>query len=343
MKKVNKYTRVVNLLTIICIILLLSQHSFAQDDGARAYWNTRAGTNVISFQYLPINIGVSGSQAFAPGQYIYPNSDIAANIFIGTWARHLTLFNRPSAFAVNIIGGSVDANFNTRVSTDSLPPGMSPGTALSQSSSGFSDPNMQLVVNLIGTPPLRSGVDLLNYEPTWSLDIAMMLAFPIGEYQNDKLVNIGLNRWYGRIALPFKWHFGVFSPGYMSSFELIPAVWLFAENSDFLEQKLENEPLWSLEAHLTHDFTSNFFGSLDMLYQSGFQSKINGDDMGENLEIGNLGFALNYQISDNITIRTGYSSNVFGDKNLETSVVKLQFVYAWHTATENMKKLMHGH
>jgi hypothetical protein len=343
MKKVNKYIRVVNLLTIICIILLLSQHSFAQDDGARAYWNARAGTNVISFQYLPLNIGASGSQAFAPGQYIYPNSDIAANIFVGTWARHMTLFNRPSALAVNIIGGSVDANFNTRTSTDSLPPGMSPGTALSQSSSGFSDPNMQLVVNLFGTPPLRSGVDLLNYEPTWSLDIAMMLAFPIGEYENDKLVNIGLNRWYGRIALPFKWHFGVFSPGYMSSFELIPSVWLFAENSDFLEQKLENEPLWSLEAHLTHDFTSNFFGSLDMLYQSGFQSKINGDAMGENLEIGNLGFALNYQISDNITIRTGYSSNVFGDKNLETSVVKLQFVYAWHTASENMKKLMEGH
>jgi len=101
--------------------------------------------------------------------------------------------------------------------------------------------------------------------------------------------------------------------------------------------------LWSLEAHLTHDFTTNFYGSLDMLYQSGFQSKINGDDVGEKLEIGNLGFALNYQISDNITIRTGYSSNVFGDKNLETSAIRLQFVYGWNTASENAKKLMQGH
>jgi len=343
MKKVKKYTRLLTLFTTLGIFLSLSGSAFSQDDGARAYWNARAGTNVISFQYLPLNIGASGSQAFAPGQYIYPNSDIDVNVMIGSWAHHMNLFNRPSALALNIIGGSVDANFNTRVSTDSLPPGVSAGTALSQSSSGFGDPNMQLVVNLFGTPPLRSTVDLLNYEPTWSLDIAMMLAFPLGEYQSDKLVNIGLNRWYGRIALPFKWHFGVFSPGYMSSFELIPAVWLFAENSDFLEQKLENEPLWSLEAHLTHDFTTNFFGSLDMLYQSGFQSKINSDDVGEKLEIGNLGFALNYQISDNITIRTGYSSNVFGDKNLETSVVRLQFVYAWHTATENSKKLMQGH
>jgi hypothetical protein len=343
MNSVNRESLLVKLFILFFIIIVFNQTCIAQDDGARAYWNARAGTHVFSFQYLPLNIGASGSQAFAPGQYIYPNSDIDVNVMIGSWAHHMNLFNRPSALALNIIGGSVNANFNTRVSTDSLPPGMSPGTALSQSSSGFGDPNMQLVVNLFGTPPLRSTVDLLNYEPTWSLDIAMMLAFPLGEYESDKLVNIGLNRWYGRIALPFKWHFGVFSPGYMSSFELIPSVWLFSENGDFLEQKLENEPLWSLEAHLTHDFTTKFFGSLDMLYQSGFQSKINGDAMGENLEIGNLGFALNYQISDNITIRTSYSSNVFGDKNLETSVVRLQFVYAWHTATENSKKLMQGH
>jgi hypothetical protein len=343
MKKIIKYTRVLTLFTTLGIFLSFSGSALSQDDGARAYWNARAGTNVISFQYLPLNIGASGSEAFAPGQYIYPNSDIDVNVMIGSWAHHMNLFNRPSALAFNIIGGSVDANFNTTVSSDSLPPGMSPGTALSQSSSGFGDPNMQLVVNLFGTPPLRSTVDLLNYEPTWSLDFAVMLAIPLGEYESDKLVNIGLNRWYGRVALPFKWHFGVFSPGYMSSFELIPAVWLFAENSDFVEQKLENEPLWSLEAHLTHDFTTNFFGSLDMLYQSGFQSKINSDDVGEKLEIGNLGFALNYQISDNITIRTSYSSNVFGDKNLETSVVRLQFVYAWNTTTENAKKLMQGH
>ncbi|MEE9118990.1 MAG: transporter, partial [Calditrichia bacterium] len=174
------------------------------------------------------------------------------------------------------------------------------------------------------------------------LDIAAMMAFPVGKYNSEKLVNIGLNRWYGRIALPFKWHFGVFSPGYMSSFELTPAVWLFAENEEFIGHKLENDPLLSLEAHLTHDFTRNFFGSLDMLYQYGFQSKIDGSEVGEKLEIGNVGFAMNYQISDNITIRTSFSSNVFGDENLETSAIRLQFIYGWNQISQNMKKLMEG-
>ena len=341
MKKANKFHCLPALLAM-AIALSFSGPALAQDDGARAYWDARAGTHVVSFQYLPIGISAFGSTAFAPGQFIYPNSDIKANIFLGTWAYHMTFLNRPSSFAVNIIGGNVGVDVNTNVPPQFVPPDttvIAPGTAFGQSSSGFSDPDIQLVVNLFGTPPLKSNVDLLNYEPTWSLAVAVMLAFPIGEYENDKLVNIGLNRWYGRVALPFKWHFGVFSPGYMSSFELIPAVWLFAENDDFLGKKLENDPLWSLEAHLTHDFAPGFFGSLDMLYQNGFQSKIDGDDVGEKLELGNLGFALNYQVTDNVTTRLGFSSNVFGDDNLETSVIRLQFIYAWNPASENMKKL----
>jgi hypothetical protein len=198
-------------------------------------------------------------------------------------------------------------------------------------------------VNIFGTPPLKSGVDLLNYEPTWTFDAAVMLAIPVGKYDDDKLVNMGLNRWFGRLALPFKYHFGVFDRGHMSSIEVIPSIWLFGENDEFLGQKLENDPLWQLEAHLTHDFTVGFFGSLDLLYRGGFQSEINGVDVGDELDVGNLGFTLNYQVTDTITVRTGFSSNVFGDNDLDNSILRMQFVYAWHPVTENMKRLRQGH
>jgi len=332
--------------TILTIIFSVNMPAVAQDDGARAYWNGRSGTNVFSFQYLPMNIGASDSKAFAPGQYIYPNSDIDANVFVGTYSRHMTIFNRASALTVNVIGGSVGATMNASIGSDSLllPPGINPGTSFNQSSNGFADPNVQLVVNLIGSPKLKSTVDLLNYEPSFTMDIALLVAVPIGAYENDKLVNLGLNRWYSRIALPLKYHFGVFSPGYMSSFEVTPSVYLFAENADFVDgHTLKNEPLWSIESHLTHDFTTNFFASLDMLYQSGFQSELDGNEIAEKFKIGTLGFTLNYSVSDNITIRTSYNSNVFGDDNLETSSIRLQFVYAWNRASQNAKKLQHGH
>jgi hypothetical protein len=179
----------------------------------------------------------------------------------------------------------------------------------------------------------------LNYEPTWTVDAAVMVGVPIGQYDDDKLVNMGLNRWFGRVALPVKYHFGAFEPGYRSSFELTPSVWLFADNDNFIGQDLENDPMWQLEAHLTHDFTRTFSGSIDMLYRTGFQSEIGGTELGDELEIGDLGFSLQYQINDNIAVRTSFSSNLFGDEDLDTSIIRLQFVYGWHNLMENLKKL----
>ena len=45
---------------------------------------------------------------------------------------------------------------------------------------------------------------------------------------------------------------------------------------------------------------------------------------------------------NNLTLRTSYMSNVFGDDDLDNSVIRIQFVYAWHRLMENMKKLQHG-
>jgi hypothetical protein len=340
----NGHTRLLAFVATLVIILSLSGPLLATDDGARAYWKGRDGTQVVSFQYLRWDIEASGVQQFDPGQYVYPNSDAEASVFLATWSRHMTLFKRPSSLAVNLIGGNVDVNVDISAAPPQfLPPGVAPGSSFGQSASGYGDPGVQLDVNLFGTPPLKSTVDLLNYEPTWTLDAAVMVAIPIGEYDDDKLVNMGLNRWYGRVAFPFKYHFGVFTPGYMSSLEVIPSVWFFSENDDFLGQTLENDPLLQLEAHLTHDFTAGFFGSLDLLYRSGFQSEINGVKLGDELDLGNLGFTLNYQITDNVTMRTGYTSNVFGDDDLDNSILRMQFVYAWHPATENAKKLRGGH
>ena len=340
----NRLTRLLTIFTVLTFILSFSSMTLAVDDGARAYWKGRDGTNVVSFQYLNLDMQASGAQQFDPSMYIYPDSDTEADIFMASWARHITLFNRPSSFALNFTGGSVDVDVNTSlIPPEYLPPGATPGSTFSQSASGYADPTIQLDVNLFGTPPLRSNVDLFNYEPTWTFDAAVMLAVPVGQYDEDKLVNMGLNRWYGRLALPIKYHFGIFNPGQMSSFELTPSVWLFAENDEFLGQDLENDPMWQIEAHLTNDFTPSFYGSLDLLYRSGFQSEINGVDVGDELDVGNLGFTLNYQTTGNLNIRTTFSSNVFGDSDLDNSILRLQFIYAWNTASENSKRLEKGH
>jgi hypothetical protein len=337
----NRYHGMWAYFAALALILMFSQAGFAVDDGARAYWKAREGTQGFSIQNLRLDLQGTDSQQFAPGQFMYSNSDVEANIFVANYVRHTTLFNRPSSYSFALAGGNIDAQIDAKSPSQFLPPGTS--GAFNQSSSGYADPTMQMVVNLFGTPPLKANFDLIDYEPTWNVDAAVMVGVPVGEYDNNKLVNLGQNRWFGRVALPVTYNFGVFTRGYMKSFEFIPSVWLFEDNGDFMGQKLKNDPMWQLEAHLTNDFTPGFWGSLDALYRSGFQSQIDSVNVGSELDIGNVGFTLNYQATDNLSMRTGVSSNVFGDKDLDNSMLRLQFIYGWHPDNVNMKKLQRGH
>ena len=340
MKNINCSSRILALVASTLAIALISGPANAQDDGARTYWKGRAGTNAMSFQYLNMNLQASDTVQFDPSHYIYPAADAEADIFVLSYARHMTLFNRPSILSANLVGGSVDVQFDTTITPpEFLPPGVVPGATFSQSASGYADPSVQLDVNLFGTPKLPAIFSYMNYEPTWTLDAAFMLGVPLGQYDADKVVNLGLNRFYGRLAFPFKYHFGVFSRGYMSSLEIVPSIWIFTENDDFMGQSLQNDPMLQLEAHWTHDFTRHFYGSIDLLYRNGFQSEINDVKLGSDIKIGDLGFTLNFQVTDNVTVRTSFSSNVFGDSDIETSMIRLQFVYAWDKAIENIKKL----
>jgi len=344
MKPKNQPTGLFAGIALAVILLSFGSPANAIDDGPRAYWKARDGTHVVSTQYLFLDMNASDTQTFDPSHFIYPNSEAEADLFMASYAYHYTLLDRPSSIAVNLLGGSADVDVDTNfIPSEFLPPGVAPGASFNQSATGFGDPTVQLDINLFGTPPLKSTVDLLNYEPTWTIDAAVMLAVPIGSYDDDQLINMGQNRFFGRFALPMKYHFGAFAPGSMTSIELTPSVWLFDQNDDFLGQKLENDPLWQLEAHVTHDFTRSFYGSLDFLYRRGFQSEIDGVEVGDELEVGNVGLTMNYQVTDNLALRAGYSSNLFGDSDLDNSVVRLQLVYGWHELSENIKKLRGGH
>jgi len=135
MKTSNRHSGLLAFLVTLAIILLFSGPALAVDDGARAYWKGRAGTQGVSVQYLSLDLQASDSQQFAPGQYIYPNADAEASIFVANYVRHMTLFNRPSSFSLGISGGSVDINANTNVPSQLVPPGITPGVAFSQSAS----------------------------------------------------------------------------------------------------------------------------------------------------------------------------------------------------------------
>ena len=135
---------------------------------------------------------------------------------------------------------------------------------------------LEFDVNLIGPKAQKNLVDALRYEPGFSLDLIADLALPIGEYDSTQPLNLGQNRWYGRVGAPIVWQLGPWVPGRRTTLELLPAVWLFGNNDDYVGQTLSTDPMFQVDAHLTRDFTEHFWGSLDGAWYTGGKATIDG-------------------------------------------------------------------
>ncbi|MCU0788886.1 MAG: transporter, partial [Verrucomicrobia bacterium] len=161
------------------------------------------------------------------------------------------------------------------------------------------DPMLEVGYNLIGPKAIMNIPDMLRYEPKFSLDLIVDVYFPIGEYDSSQALNLGQNRWYGRVGAPIVWQIGPWVPGRRTTFEALPSVWFFSDNNDYVGQTLSTDPKFQLEAHLTRDFTEHFWGSLDTTYLAGGKSSLNGV-AGDSLNTLAIGLTLGYQINDNL-------------------------------------------
>jgi hypothetical protein len=277
---------------------------------------------------LIFNSITGNSNPFDPSHQVTPGADFDATVAMMGYAKMFALGDRSAMAAIILPMGRISGDVAAGV------------FSASQSASGFGDPMLEFAVNIIGPKAQRSIPDVLRYEPGFSVDLLADLALPIGEYDDDQSLNIGQNRWYGRIGAPIVWQLGDWVPGRRTTLEFLPAVWLFGDNTDFMGQRLETDPLFQLDAHLTRDFTEHFWGALDFSWYSGGKASINGVS-GEKLNNVGIGLTLGYQVNENLNVTVGYKSTINdsapGDLKMDGFMISL--VYGWHPLIEGMKRL----
>jgi hypothetical protein len=291
----------------------------------RFYWKSLAGANAVPviFQSLSGN-----ANPLDPAHFPSADADVEANVGVVGYAKMLPLFDRTFTVAILEPVGRISGEVSVA------------GQTYDQSANGFGDPMLEVGINLIGPKALRSIPDLLRYEPKLSLDLIVDVAFPIGEYDSDQALNLGQNRWYGRVGAPIVCQIGPWVPGRRTTLEALPSVWFFSDNDDYVGHTLSTDPLFQVEAHLTRDFTGHFWGSLDTTYMGGGESSIDGVD-GDSLSNVGVGFTLGYQINDNISLTGGYMATVNDSdpEDLQMDGFRLSFTYGWHKIVEGQKRL----
>lgn len=288
---------------------------------ARFYWKSLSGANAVPVIFNSLS---GNTNPFDPSNRVTPDANFDATMAMTGWAHTYTLGDRSAMGAIILPMGRVSGGV----------------AGVTETSRGFGDPMLEFNYNLIGPKAQKTIPDVLRYEPGFSLDLLVDLALPIGEYNSSQSVNLGQNRWYGRIGAPVVWQLGSWVPGRRTTLELLPAVWLFGDNDDFVGKTLKTDPMFQLDAHLTRDLTEHLWGGLDLTWYNGGGSTINGLAGGKLNNVG-VGLTLGYTVNENLNLTLGYKSTVNdsapSDMRMDGFMVTL--VFGWHPIVEGMRRL----
>jgi hypothetical protein len=291
----------------------------------RFYWKSLAGANAVPviFQSLSGN-----ANPLDPANVVSADASVDANVALVGYAKLLPVFDRTLTLAVLETVGRISGE--TTVA----------GRSYNESTTGFGDPMLEVGYNLIGPKAIKNIPDMLRYEPKLSLDVIVDVVFPIGEYDDEKALNIGQNRWYGRVGAPIVWQIGPWVPGRRTTLEVFPSVWFYTDNDDLVGQTLSTDPKFQLDAHLTRDFTEHFWGSLDTTYMAGGESTVGGVP-GDPLNTLGVGLTLGYQINDNLSLTAGYMATVNDSEptDLQIDGFRISLTYGWHKLVQGMNRL----
>jgi len=313
--------------TVIALLVTWGSVAVAQVP-PRFYWKTLTGANAVPVIYMPMN---GNANPFDPAYTVASGGRVDATVAPVGYARTLAVFNRAAWVAVLAPMGRISGEVSVE------------GTTLSETSSGFGDPMAEFGINVIGKAPIRNLPDLLRYEPGFSLDLMIDVVFPIGTYDNEQALNLGQNRWYGRVGAPIVVQVGPWVPGKRTTLEFLPSLWLFGTNDDFVGQSLTSDPKFQLEGHLTRDFAKHLWGSLDGTWITGGAASVDGVE-GEPLNNIGVGYTLGYQVNANLQVTFGYMATINDSEptDLKLDGFKVTVVFGWHPLVEGIERLKGG-
>ncbi|HQQ78505.1 MAG TPA: transporter [Thermoanaerobaculia bacterium] len=292
-------------------LLLGAASARAQDLEPRAYAPSPKDANfvIVNYSYQ------SGEVLFDPS---LPFSDVRAfiNGVVGGYGHTFSLFGRISSVAavVPYVWASVDGNVGE--------------TYQAITRSGLGDPRLRFVVNLIGGPALPMK-EFMARKPEPTLGFSLVAVVPTGQYSNEKLINIGTNRW------AFRPEFGLSFPVGKWTLEGAAGVWLFLDNDHAYpaENVRSQDPLYSFQVHVGYTVRPGLWVAADATYYAGgktYTNDVPGDTRQANTRAGLTasvpvarGHSVKLSASRGVDSRIGSRFNAYG----------LAYQYLWLSRT----------
>jgi hypothetical protein len=284
---------------------LLAVPAVAQELSPRAYWPTPKGTQLLFFGY-----------AYSWGDVVtdpsLPVAGVDSRISTGVigYARTLSLWGRTSNFLVEVpyTWGSTDGSYLGLPATRDL--------------SGLGDISLTLSANLLGAPSMTPAeFQELRRNPHPIFAASLKLLVPTGDYDEDKLINVGTNRWAAKAELGYA---HPFSSRWLLEFEL--GAWYIWDNDEFLGTTREQEPIFAFETHLVRRIKPGFWVSLDFNHYGGGRTTVGGELRADLQRNTRFGASFAYPFAKRHIIKAGYSTGIATEAGGDYDMILLTYL-----------------
>lgn len=302
------YKPLIFLAALLPAVGLLCSAASAQELAPRAYWPTPNGTNVfiLSYQHSSGDIVVDPSLPITGVDSDIDYLQLAYQRTFSLRDRTATLqFSLP--FSQGETQGFVDGFFRSR------------------ETSGRGDTRVRLAVNLKGAPSMdAAGFQALRNNPETIVGASLLVQVPTGEYEPDKLINLGTNRWSIKPAVGVIWPL---HPTWLLELEV--GAWFFGDNDEFLGETRKQDPILSTEIHLIKRIRSGFWASLDANFYAGGRTSVGESQQANFQRNSRFGATVVFPIRRKHAVRGSFSTGVATESGGDYEVLSLSYVYVW--------------
>lgn len=224
----------------------------AQSLEPRAYSNAPVGLNfaIAGYGYT------SGNVAFDPSVPL-TDAHLTTNTAVLAFAHAFGAWSKSGKFdiIVPIVSMSGDAEFD--------------GARITRNITGMGDPQFRIGLNFHGAPAL-SAEQFRSYRQDLILGASLAVTAPWGQYDDQRLVNIGTHRW------SFKPEIGASKALGAWILDLYGAVTFYTRNDDFMNGGyIQLDPLYAIQAHLIRSFPRGIWAAANANYYWGARATVN--------------------------------------------------------------------
>ena len=293
-------------IAVLAIAGVGSSSVYGTDIEPRSYSNIPVGLNFLLAGYAY----TKGNVSFAPAVPI-DNGNIEIHNTVLAYVRSLDLWGKSGKLDIILPQAWLSGQAEVL------------GQPKSREISGFADPLFRLYVNLFGAPAM-SMKEFANYQQDTIIGASLSVSPPGGQYDRDKLINIGTNRWTIKPELGISKAWGPLIA------EFAAGVFVFTDNDQpFLVQKQEQTPIYAFQGHLIYSFGHGIWGAVDANYYTGGRITRDGVEMDNLQQNWRIGGTLSFPVTRQHSIKIFGNTVVQSRTESFFDMIGITWQYRW--------------